>query len=59
MLLGYAALVEGFVAFGREGVGVEGYERILGAVLFERIVEGEEAGEVGGVCYEGCPYCVL
>jgi hypothetical protein len=49
VLFGDAALVEGFVAFFREGVGVEGYEGVFGAVLLERVVEGEEAGEVGGV----------
>jgi hypothetical protein len=48
-LFGDAALVEGFVAFRGKGVGVEGYERVFGAVLLERVVEGEEAGEVGGV----------
>lgn len=39
-----AAGVEGGVAFGGEGVGVEGYEGVFGAVLFEGVVEGEEAG---------------
>lgn len=59
MLLGDGARVEGGVAFSGEGVGVEGDERVFGAVLFERVVEGEEAGEVGCVGYEGGPYCWL
>ena len=41
--------------FGGEGVGVECDERVLGLLLFEGIVEGEQAGEVLCVCYEGCP----
>lgn len=46
---------EGGVPGGGEGVGVEGDERVFGVYGFERGVEGEEAGEVGGVGYEGCP----
>lgn len=49
MLLGDTAGVEGGVAFGWEGVGVECDEGVFRAVFFERVVEGEEAGEVGGV----------
>jgi hypothetical protein len=49
VLLGDAALVEGGVAFGWEGVGVQRYEGVFAAVLFERVVECEEAGKVGGV----------
>jgi hypothetical protein len=49
VLLGDAALVEGGVAFGREGVGVQRYEGVFAAVLLERVVEREEAGEVGRV----------
>jgi hypothetical protein len=50
VLFGDAAGVEGGVAFGGKGVGVEGDEGVFGVVLFEGVVEGEEAGEVGGVC---------
>jgi hypothetical protein len=42
-LFGDAARVEGGVAFRWEGVGVQGDERVFAAVLFERVVEGEEA----------------
>jgi len=59
MLLGDAALVEGTMAFGGKGVGVEGNEGVFGAVLLEAVVEGEQAGEVGRVSNEGCPHCVL
>jgi hypothetical protein len=57
VLFGNGARVEGGMAFSREGVGVEGDERVFGAVLLERVVEGEQAGEVGGVGYKGRPYC--
>lgn len=40
-----------------EGVGVEGDERVGGVLLFERVVEGEEPGEILGVSYEGGPDC--
>lgn len=43
------------MAFRGKGIGVEGYEGIFGVVLFEGVVEGEKAREVGGVGYEGCP----
>lgn len=56
MLLGDGARVESGVARGGEGVGVERDEGVFGAVLFERVVEREEAGEVVGVGYEGGPY---
>jgi hypothetical protein len=49
VLFGNATFVEGFVTFGGEGIGVEGYEGVFGAVLLEGIVKGEQAGEVGGV----------
>lgn len=45
------------MALGRESVCVESDERVFGAVLFERIVEGEEAGEVFCVGDQGSPYC--
>ena len=57
MLFRYTALIESFVAFGREGVSVEGDERVFRAMLLEAVVEGEEAGEVGCVRNEGRPYC--
>jgi hypothetical protein len=43
------------VAFGREAVGVEDHERVLGADTAEGIGQGEQAGEVGGVGDEGGP----
>jgi hypothetical protein len=56
MLLRYAALIERFVAFRWEGVCVKRDKGVLRAVLLERVVESEEACEVGGVGYEGGPY---
>lgn len=44
MLLWDGARVEGGMPGGGEGVGVEGYEGVFGAVFFEGVVEGEEAG---------------
>jgi hypothetical protein len=38
-----------------KGIGVQCYKRIFGVVLLERVVEGEEAGEVFRVGDEGCP----
>lgn len=52
---GDVARGEGGVARGGECVGVEGDERVFGVLGFERGVEGEEAGEVGCVGYEGRP----
>jgi hypothetical protein len=43
------------VAGRREGVGVEGDERVFGADGAEGVVEGEEAGEVVEVGDERCP----
>lgn len=43
------------MAFGWEGVGVEGNEGVGAAVLFEGVVEGEEAGEIVRVGDEGGP----
>jgi hypothetical protein len=45
------------MAFRGEGIRVEGYEWVFRTGLFERVVEGKEAGEVGSVRYESCPYC--
>lgn len=57
MLFGDAALVEGLVAFGWEGVSVERDEGVFCAVLLEGVVEGEQAGEIGGIGYQRCPDC--
>lgn len=54
-LVGDVARAQGGEAFWGEGIGVEGYEGIGGVVLFEGVVEGEEAGEVVCVGDEGCP----
>lgn len=51
--------VEGGVAFWGEGICVEGDEGIGGFVGSEGVVEGQQAGEVGRVCYEGCPDCAV
>jgi hypothetical protein len=59
VLLGDGARVEGGVAGGREGVGVQGNEGVFAAVFLEGVVECEEAGEVGCVGDEGCPYWSL
>jgi ABC-type sugar transport system substrate-binding protein len=40
------------VGLGGDGVGVEGDEGVFGADGAEGVVEGEEAGEVIGVCDE-------
>jgi hypothetical protein len=56
VLLGDGARVEGGVAGGGEAVGVECDEGVFRAVLLQRVVEREEAGEVVGVGYEGGPY---
>lgn len=55
MFLGDAAVVEGLVAFGGEGIRVEGDERVLGAVLLQAVVEGEQARQVRRVGDEGRP----
>ena len=57
MLFRYAALIERLVAFFGEGIRVQSDERVLCAVLLERVVEGKEAGEVCRVGDEGRPYC--
>ncbi len=50
MLLRNAAFVEGFMAFGREAVGVEGDERVFRPVFLQTVVKGDEPCEVGSVC---------
>ena len=47
--------VEGAVAFSGKGVGVEGYKRIPGAMLFERVIKGQKTREVSCVCDESSP----
>lgn len=55
-LLGDAARVERRVSVGWEGVRVQRHERVFRARLFEGVVQGQEAWEVGCVCDEGGPY---
>ena len=55
-LLGYFTNIKSLMTFRGECVGIEGNEGVFRAMPFERIVEGEEAGEIGCVRYEGCPY---
>ena len=43
------------MAFGREGIGIECDERICGLVLLERIVKGDETGEIFGIGNESGP----
>ena len=55
-MLGNAAKVKGLVPFFREGIGIEGDEGVLGTCLFEGVVKGEQAREVGGVGDKGSPH---
>lgn len=55
LLVRDAAGVQGGEALGREGVGVEGHQRVCRLVLLERVVQGEQAREVVRVCDEGGP----
>ena len=55
-LLGDFANIKSLMTFRGECVGIEGNERVFRAMPFERIVEGEETGEIGCVRYKGCPY---
>jgi len=57
MLLGDAALIKRLVTFGGEAIGIQSYEGVLCAVLLERVVEGEEAGQICCVCNESGPNC--
>ena len=54
--LGNSANLKRAVTFWRKRVGIEGNERVFRAMLLERIVKGEEAGEVSCVCYKSSPY---
>jgi hypothetical protein len=53
--VGDAAGVQGGEALGREGVGVEGHQRIRRLVLLERVIQGEQAREIVCVGDKGCP----
>ena len=55
MLFGNLANIESLVAFDRECISVEGYQRVFRFVLFEGIVECEKAGEVCGIRDESGP----
>lgn len=55
-LFGNVTNLKSVVTFRGKCVGIEGNERVLRAMLFEGVVEGEEAGEISGVCYKCCPY---
>lgn len=55
LLVGDAAGVQGGEALGREGVGVEGHQRIRRLVLLERVIQGEQAREIVCVGDKGCP----
>ena len=55
-LLGYVTNIKSLMTFRGECVGIEGNERVFRAMNFERIVKGEEAGEISCVRYQGCPY---
>jgi len=43
------------VAISGEGIGVQCYKRIFGVVFLERVVEGEQPGEVFRIGNERCP----
>ena len=55
-LLGNLANIKGAMTFWGKGIGVEGNERVLSAMLLEGIIKGEEAREVSCVCDKSCPY---
>lgn len=55
LLVGDAAGLQGGQALCREGVCVEGHERVCRLLLLERVVQGEKAREVVCVCDEGRP----
>ena len=55
-LLGDFTDVKSTVTLWGKCVGVKGNERVLRAMLFERVVKGEKAGKIGRVCYKSCPY---
>ena len=55
-LFGDSADVKSAVTLWRKSVGIKGNERVSRAMLLERMVKGEEAGEVSCVCYKSSPY---
>ena len=55
-LLGYPTDFKGVVTFWWKCVGIEGNERVFRGMLFERVIQGEKAGEISCICYESCPY---
>ena len=55
-LLGDFANIKSLMTFRGECVGIEGNERVSRAMRFERIIEGEKAGEIGCVRYKSRPY---
>ena len=58
-LFGNFTNLESAMTFGGKRVGVESNERVFRAMLFERVIKGEEAGEVSCVCYKSCPYFMV
>lgn len=52
---GNTASLEGSMAFSREGIGVEGDKRVLGLVLLEGVIEGQETGKIFGIGNKGGP----
>ena len=57
-LLGNFTNIKSMMTFRGECVGIEGNQRVFRAMAFERIIEGEEAGEIGCVCYKSSPYWI-
>ncbi len=51
--------VECFMTIFGKCVGIEGDQGILGSMLFERIVEREEARQVLGIGDQGSPHLVV
>lgn len=58
-LLGNSARFQSGVPIRRESIGVESDEGVFGIVFFQGVIEGEEAGEVGGVGYKRRPDCAF
>ena len=55
----YTTCIEGGVAFGWEGVGIESHEWVGGVLALQGVGEGEEPGQVVGVGDEGGPHWAL
>ena len=58
-LLGNITDLESAVTLGGECVCIESNERVLRAMLFERVVKCEKAREISRVCDEGRPYFLV